>query len=248
MKRFRVISCSVFRREMAEAARRSPCHIDLTFLPKGLHEIDCSLMRKRIQEEINDVDEADYDAILLGYGVCNNGSTGLTAGTIPLVISRAHDCITLLMGSKERYLDYFQENPGVYFKSSGWIEGSRNSDEINQLSISTRNGLNASYEEMVEKYGEENARYLQSTLTDQTRHYGQITFIEMGVEPDDRFEHQARKEAEQRGWRFEKMRGNLSLIQRLLNGDWNERDFLVVPPGRSTDASYGKDIITTKQS
>ncbi|MDP6207608.1 MAG: DUF1638 domain-containing protein [Roseibacillus sp.] len=136
MKRFRVISCSVFRREMAEAARRSPCHIDLTFLPKGLHEIDCSLMRKRIQEEINDVDEADYDAILLGYGVCNNGSTGLTAGTIPLVISRAHDCITLLMGSKERYLDYFQENPGVYFKSSGWIEGSRNSDEINQLSIS----------------------------------------------------------------------------------------------------------------
>ena len=54
--------------------------------------------------------------------LCSNGLVGLTARNIPVVVPRAHDCITLFLGSKERYLDYFQSHTGVYFKTSGWIE------------------------------------------------------------------------------------------------------------------------------
>lgn len=241
--RLHLISCRVFHREVTAAAQRSSNHLDITFLSKGLHEIGCVGMRARLQEAISAVPEESCEAILLGYGMCNHGIAGLRAGTIPLVVPRAHDCITLLMGSKERYLDYFHENPGVYFKSSGWIEGSRNSDELTQHSIAEKHGLNASYETLVAKYGEDNARYLHETLGGQTRHYTGIAFIEMGVEPDDRFERRARADAAQRGWKFEKIDGDLSLLQRLLDGDWNEREFLAVPPGRSIAASYREDVI-----
>ena len=38
------------------------------------------------------------------------------------------------------------------------------------------------------KYGEDNARFLYEELCNMTRHYRKLTFIEMGIEPDDRFE------------------------------------------------------------
>ncbi len=79
-------------------------------------------MSAKLKEVLAAVDETKYDAVLLGYALCSNGLVGLTAGKIPLVLPRAHDCITLFLGSKERYLDYFQAHTGVYFKTSGWIE------------------------------------------------------------------------------------------------------------------------------
>ena len=45
--------------------------------------------------------------------------------------------------------------------------------------------------------------------------YQQLTFIETGIEPDGRFEDQARAEAAERGWRFEKVARQLDLFRRL---------------------------------
>lgn len=76
--------------------------------------------------------------------------------------------------------------------------------------------------------------------------YGQLTFIEMGVEPDDRFERQTREEAALRGWRFEKVQGDLSLLQRFVDGEWARSEFLTVPPGQQLVASYDETIITAE--
>src|SRR5262245_12311217 len=126
--RLKLISCQVFCREMAAVIARSRNQVEIEFLSKGLHEIGCVGMAARIQEAIDGVC-GDFDAVLLGYGLCNNGLAGLCAHRVPLVVPRAHDCITLLLGSKERYLDYFEKNPGTYFKSTGWIEHEKNPDE-----------------------------------------------------------------------------------------------------------------------
>ncbi|MFV1996124.1 MAG: DUF1638 domain-containing protein, partial [Verrucomicrobiales bacterium] len=244
---FRLITCEVFAREMGAAIGRSPHEVHMEMLSKGLHEIPCFQMRDRIQEVIDRGDESGYDAVLLGYGLCSNGLSGIVARTIPVVLPRAHDCITLLLGSKERYLDYFHSHPGTYFKSSGWIEHEKNSEELNQLSIARQSGMDASYEELVEKYGEDNARYLYEELCEHTRNYGRFTFIEMGIEPDDRFERQTREEADRRGWKFEKVKGDLSLIQRMLDGDWGDEDFLVVPPGSAIAPKHDEQIVTAEK-
>jgi hypothetical protein len=127
-KRFNLISCEILHREITWCVARCRNIIDVTFLPKGLHDVGECGMSGALQEAIDGVDASRCEAILLGYGLCNNGIRGLRA-TVPLVVPRAHDCITLLLGSKERYRDYFSCNPGTYFKSTGWIERDSSSSD-----------------------------------------------------------------------------------------------------------------------
>jgi hypothetical protein len=242
-KRYKLIGCEVFYRELCALVSRSPHQVDLEFLPKGLHDIGCPGMPRRLQEVLDGVDESNYDAVLFGYGLCNNGLVGITARSRPLVVPRAHDCITLFLGSKERYLEYFQAHPGTYFLTSGWLERGQARGELSQLTIQHKAGMDQSYAELVEKYGEDNAQFLWEELCNHTRHYGQFTFIEMGTEPDDRFERRAQEEAAARNWKFEKMAGDLGLIERLVNGPWDDREFLVVPPGARIAARYDEGII-----
>jgi hypothetical protein len=68
----------------------------------------------------------------------------------------------------------------------------------------------------------------------------------MGVGPDGNFERCAREEAAKRGWRFEKLVGDLGMFQRLVDGVWNEKEFLIVPPGRQVVADYGGGLISIK--
>jgi hypothetical protein len=95
----------------------------------------------------------------------------------------------------------------------------------------------------VAKYGEDNARFLYDELCNMLRHYGQVTFIEMGIEPDDRFERTAGELAAARGWKFEKLAGDMSLLQALVDGPWDEPRFLTVPPGCRISASFDEGVI-----
>ena len=230
-------------REFCAAVARSPNKVDVEFMPKGLHDMGQPGMSRRLRETLDAVDQSQYDAIVLGYALCSNGLVGLAAGSIPLVLPRAHDCITLFLGSRQRYLKYFHSHTGVYFKTRGWIE---RGDGLNQLDgdgQTLTSGMGQSYDELVAKYGEDNARFLYEQLTEMTHNYGGMTFIEMGIEPDDRFEQQARREATERGWEFDKLDGDMSLIQDLVDGPWDEERYLVVEPGYEIAASFDEAIV-----
>ncbi len=244
--RLKLISCEIFYREFLATVARSPHTVDVEFLPKGLHDVGTEKMRGEIQSAVDRVDAACYEAVLLGYGLCNNGVAGLIARQIPLVVPRAHDCITLFLGSSKRYLEYFDSHPGVFFKTTGWIERGGSDGEVTQLAIGKAIGWGASYEAMVAKYGEDNARYLQEQLGAMTQNYRQFTYIEMGVEPNGSFEQRTRDEAARRDWKFEKLAGDMAMIQRLVNGVWDAKEFLVVPPGHRIAARYDEGIITTE--
>jgi Protein of unknown function (DUF1638) len=233
---------------MSAAVARSVNTVDIEFLPKGLHDIGSAKMLERVQGAVDRVDASRYQAILFGYGLCNNGVAGLRARSLPLVLPRAHDCIGVFFGSKERYLDYFNSHPGVYFKTTGWIERGEDAGELKQLSIQHQMGMDQSLEELVQKYGEDNAKYLYEELCSYARHYTQLTFIEMGVEPDGSYEQHTRELAGQRGWKFEKVAGDISLLQRLVDGEWNGDQFLVVPPGWQVVAKYDEGIFTAEEA
>ncbi len=242
-RKFKLISCEVFYREMCEVIARSPHQIDVEFLPKGLHDIGCVGMCTRLQSAVDAVDTSRYDAILLGYALCNNGIAGLRAPSIPLVVARGHDCMTLFFGSRERYLRYFSDRPGTYFLTSGWIERGSDAGELNQISIQHTTGMDRTYEELVQQYGEDNARYIYDQLCDQTKHYRRITFIRMGNEPNGSFRLHAERRAADHGWEFEQVEGDMSLIRQLVNGQWSDADFLVVPPGWRIAVRYDDGII-----
>lgn len=237
--RLRLIACEVLYRELCDAIRSAPLTVDVEFLSKGLHDRGGAAMRGELQTMIDRVDPAVYSAVLLGYALCGNGLHGLVARSIPLVAPRAHDCIALLLGSRRRYQEYFDAHAGVFFRSTGWLERGAGLEQLAQL----KTGIGYELDDLIRKYGEENGRYLFDELYRYRQNYRQLTFIETGLEPDGRFEEQARQEARDCNWSFEKIRGDLALFRALVAGDWDSRDFLVVQPGWRIVARYDDDVI-----
>ena len=118
--RFKAVICSVLKREIEHLLPKVQHQVDIVWMEQGLHATP-HVLRTRMQEAIVETDGTEYDAFLVGYGLCGRGIARLWAKDIPVVIPRAHDCITLLLGSKERYAEYFRTHRGVYWYSAGWI-------------------------------------------------------------------------------------------------------------------------------
>jgi hypothetical protein len=49
--------------------------------------------------------------------------------------------------------------------------------------------------------------------------------------------------AENRGWEYAEIEGDISLIERLANGKWNENEFLLVEPGKRVAESFDDMIL-----
>ncbi len=237
--RLKLIGCEVLFREMCDACAHSPHRVDLEFLPKGLHDLGGKPMAAKIQEAVDRTPEGTYVAILLGYGLCGNGLDGLTSRHTRLVVPRAHDCIALLMGSRERYQAYFERNPGTYYRSTGWLERGKG---LQQLTHNTM-GIDESLEALIGKYGEDNGRYLYSELTRYRSHYSKLTFIETGLEAGGTSIAEAAAEAADNGWSFERLAGDLAWLRRLVEGDWAEAEFVVAGPGQRIVASYDTGVL-----
>jgi hypothetical protein len=241
--RLKLIACEVLFREMCHACAQSRPQVDLEFLPKGLHDLGGKPMAAKIQEAVDRTPEGAYQAVLLGYGLCGNGLDGLTARHTPLVLPRAHDCIALLMGSRERYQRYFDANPGTFYRSTGWLERGKG---LQQLTHNTT-GFDEPLEALIRKYGEDNGRYLYEEMTRYRRQYGKLTFIETGLEAGGKFVAEAAAEASENGWSFERLPGDLAWLGRLVNGEWADAEFVVAKPGQSIAASFDARVVSLRE-
>lgn len=227
----KAIICEVLTREIESLLPGCRHKVDVEILTMGLHDLGIS-MRPHVQDRIDAADDSGYDAIVLGYALCGRGCDGLRAGKTQLVLPRAHDCIGLLMGSRHRFLEYFANHPGVYYRSPGWIEYQKTGHRLEQAPLSKQNtiGERRSLDELIAQYGEDNGKFLFEQFTSYRRKYSGLTYIATGVAEEDRLVRQARAEAERESWAFEEIQGSLDLLSRLLNGEWGASDFLVVPP------------------
>lgn len=232
---------------MCAAVARSPHTVDVNFLPKGLHDIGRERMLVRIQNAIDEVTDTRYEAVLLGYGLCNRGIEGLVARACPVVIPRAHDCITLFLGSRQRYDAYFANHPGTYFLSAGWLERDEVHPDLKDISIAHRMGMDITYDQMVERYGHENAQYLHGILGDRLRNYTRFAFVRTGTGYNGMFEQQARVKSEAHRLPLEVIEGDSTLIERLINGPWDPETFLIVPPGHRVKVDLDDGIITAEK-
>lgn len=241
MKRLKVIACEIVFRELCLCASQTSNIVDFTFLSKGLHDIGCESMICELQKEIDKVDTEKYEAILLAYGLCSNGVIGLKS-QLPMVIPKAHDCITFFLGSKEKYQDFFYTNTGAYIYTAGGIERELDPASI-EKGITTQLGMNKTYEEYVEEYGEENAEYIMEILGGYETAYDKIVFINTKVGDVEKYRERLYHKAEKTGWTPSEMEGDNSLLLKFLDGDWNENDFTIIPPNHKIIATNDKNII-----
>jgi hypothetical protein len=242
--RFKAIICQVFTREFECVVLRSRHSIEVENVPMGLHDLGVN-MRSHLQERIDTADSAGFDAILLGYALCGRGTEGLHAGKTQLVLPRVHDCIGLLMGGHQVYEAYFQNHPGVYYRSPGWIEFQTPGMMLEPAFASQKNplGERRTLAELTAQYGEENGAYPFEQFNSFRRHYSGLTYISTAVASDDASRIKARAEAEKEGWTFDEVGGTLDLLQRLVNGEWDAASFLVVQPGETIRVTLGNSIV-----
>jgi hypothetical protein len=234
-----LIGCDVLHRELCAASARSPLEVDMEFLPKALHDEGAKAMRLKLQERIDAASAAGYEVVLMGYALCGTGLAGLEARSAPVVIPRAHDCIGLLLGSHALYAEHFANNPGTYYRSTGWLERGKNVAPI----LRDRTGAGATLDSLIERYGEDNGTYLYEEMARYQNIYRQLTYIKTGLEPDGRFEAEAQAEAETKGWNYQCVEGSLGWIERLMAESWDEAEFLVLTPGWRSVALHDGRII-----
>jgi hypothetical protein len=250
---YKVIACEIAFREISHVAARSPSLLDTEFITQGLHDTPipgCGVLRERIQA----VPAGKYDAILLGYGLCGNLIRGLTTGHTPLVVPRAHDCITFFLGSKERYAERSRTAVGTYYYTSGWLECLQRrglkSTPSNAGFLPTRADAGgdpaALRAEWAAKYGEDAAQFLMEAMDDWTRQYSHGALIEFDFTRALELDRRVREICAERGWAYEEIPGDLSLLQRWVDGDWDDEDFLIVRPGERIAPSWRENVVTTE--
>jgi hypothetical protein len=242
--RIRAITCDILSRPVHHVAASSPHSVDVAQLSAALHA-EPRTLGERIQDGVDAAVGHGYDAVVLAYGLCGGATAGLEARDAPVVLFRAHDCVTVFLGGRERYEREHEAGPGTYWYVQdqiergnalrGWLLGdaARSEDAM------------ATRREYVARFGESNADYLMETLGSWSARYERGAFLDTGLSPaaGARAEAHAREEAERRGWRFERVATDLGLVRRLLHGEWEGDDFQVLAPGERLEMSYDEAIL-----
>jgi hypothetical protein len=205
-----LIACATVIEEMLAWL---PAYVSHEVLDFGLH-LRPEKLREALQAKIDEA-SSEADVLLLGYGLCSMAVIGLQARNAHLVIPRVDDCIAIFLGSCLAYKEQAKQEPGTYYLTKGWIEvGDTPFEEHKQL---------------VEKYGEARARRMTQLML---KNYRRLAFINTGQYEIERFREYAEKTAESFGLRFEEIEGSPALVQKMVNGPWDE-EFVVVAPGET---------------
>jgi hypothetical protein len=212
-----VIACKVFQ-GLLENYLPANLKDEVTFLDYGLHQVPKKLT-EAVQETIDDINEPSR--ILLGYGLCGNGLNGIQAREHTLLIPRADDCIAILLGSYQAYLKAFNDNPGTYYLTKGWLESG--SDPLKQ------------YQQTVEKYGLETGLWI---MDQQYMHYKRLVLVAHTQEDLETYRPRALKVAkfcERWGMQYEEVLGSDAYIRELVGASTtlseSNDQFLIIPPG-----------------
>lgn len=220
-----IVLCQVLELEIAHFAANADHIVRITPLEQGLHN-EPNTLRHAVQSAIDSIEkETDAETIVLGYGICSRGTQGLRTARCRLVIPRAHDCITLLLGDGKRYADYVAKNPGTYWYSPGWIKHHLPPGP-HRYRVMSR--------EYREKYGADNAAFLLATEQQWYANYDRATYVDVAGIGASREDVRLTQECAQwLGWSFDRQRGDPRLLKQLVLGPWDTACFVSVEPGQS---------------
>jgi hypothetical protein len=222
LPRLAVLACSVFEKEVALHARGANI-ARMQWFEIGLHDRP-NVLRETLQAALHEVDtpESGIDAIVLVYGLCGLGTSGLRVVHHRLVLPRAHDCITVFMGSKERYAEHQRLCPSCFYYSPGWNKARR---------VPGPDLLDALRKELSKRFDEDDVEYLVENQRQQWAQHDTTVYLDLGTDDAEAEADYARRCAEWLGWNYQRLRGDPTLLQDLFLGRWDPDRFQIVEPG-----------------
>ncbi len=212
-----VIACRTIEEELGAAmARTGTADLPVRWLESGLHNTPNKLT-DRLQEEI---DAADADRVLLGLAFCGNSLAGIRAKSCEVIVPRADDCISVLLGSVARRAE-LNRTLAAFYLTQGWLRGERN--------------VLVEYRKTVEEYGEETAEELMEMIYG---NYRTLCVLDCGIADASAVARETAPMAEALHLQQRTVPATLQWLEDLLTGPWDENRFLRLSPGgqiRSSD-------------
>jgi N-methylhydantoinase A/oxoprolinase/acetone carboxylase beta subunit len=145
------------------------------------------------------------------------------------------DCLALFLGSDQASREQFSKFPGTFFFSAGWYrEKERPKIEKHDGEQIWVGSESMGCRELQEKYGAKQGREIIDFFSSWKANYQRAVFIDTGTSKSTKYERYAKEIAEQNGWQYERIKGRLDLISRLLMATSSDRQLLIVPPGQVT--------------
>jgi hypothetical protein len=209
-----VLSCRVLEDLLGP---RLPPDATVNYLDYGLHNRPVE-MRPALQTQLDALQEPS--TVIVGYGLCGNGVVGVESGPHTLIFPRTHDCIGMMLGSRERYAEEFAAEPGTYYLTRGWLESG--DDPLTD------------FHEYTEKYGAKRAERLIDMMFGSYRRLRLVAFSEEELAEVRPLAAPVAEFCRDRwGLAYDEHLGDASLIERLARADTtsDDTDLLVIPPG-----------------
>ena len=229
-----LLACSVFEREIALHAAGARHILETRFFQVTLHERPDQL-RGILQQNLEALGaRADIEAVVLAYGLCGRGAAELRPRRHKLVIPRAHDCITVFMGSKEAHAEHQSRCPACYYYTPGWNRERR---------VPGPEKWAALREELERKFDPDNVEFLMEMERERWRLHDTATYLDLGTNDAEAEAGYTRCCARWLGWKFERLPGDPQLLRDLLWGNWDAERFQVVEPGQRLAHSPDDSIL-----
>ncbi|SKA66837.1 DUF1638 domain-containing protein [Desulfobaculum bizertense] len=228
--RIAVIACEVFRAELEFLIEKLRLSHDVHFLPQGLHDVPNKL-REQLQLKINELENSSPapTKILLCYGYCGQGLSGISSQKTPLVLPRVHDCIPLLLGLNQEQKSQIPDSERTFWMSPGWLRYSQ---------LPFVENRQKRFQEYADKFGEDSAQYLIDMEHGWLKEYSQARLILWDQWKDsEQLYKTARFVADDAGLKLTTMSGSMSYVQALLMGAAQPDLFFQIPPQHTLELS-----------
>jgi len=209
-----IVACKTLEAELRFAMKKTGINYPIVWLESGLHNVPEKLTAT-LQRILGSV---AAQRVLIVLGFCGNSVKGIKAGEFELIIPRVDDCISFLLGSV-KVRTGISDKYAAYYLTEGWIRGERN--------------IWTEYQYALEKYGEEEARYIADMMLGNYRTLG---LLDSGVEPIEPLIEKTKIIAETLNLQQVVFPATVSYLEELLTGPWIESRFVIKLPGESITA------------
>jgi len=232
------IVCDVMKQDLEKIVKDKKINnLDLIFMEQHLHNTP-ELMRQKLQEKVSSLNGC-YDKIILGYGLCSNGVTEIVSGKHEIIIPKVDDCISLFLGSKEKYLEMFKKDPATYYFCKSWIEYAGDPYRGYLLWTGKEDQIPGQWIRAKEVYG--SRRYNEGTarllVGEMMKNYKRIVLINNNdIETIHRQYLEKMiiflNEVLERELVFEEIPGSSKFLEKIVLLDIDEKNFLSFKPGQ----------------
>ena len=208
-----LIACAMMEDEVRCAWEKHGRGMRIMWVDRGYHEKP-DVLRAKLQEMIDEAEEAGATQVLLAIGLCGNGAVGLSCKRATLAMPRFDDCVNLMLQAGERTCRGLAK-AGVMYLTRGWAHDATMVTGQREL--------------WVRKYGERRADRLMKSMWGA---YHAVSLIDNGCYDLEDVESYAQTCAKALDVGVRVDSGSNDVMEKLLSGRW-DRDILVCEPGRA---------------